>query len=151
MQCPLIVSLSCPVRMRVGADQRLLSQVDRVISVRAMCSILVSGFMLVSVFNQVGPWLFLFNFISFCLGLCVLGPGCWVCYSNLGEGFHQVMNYGVGDLQFLEEFNILIFYYIWHKLKIQLQKEPKIQPTWPHQCMLISNQEILFICGLPFM
>jgi hypothetical protein len=44
-----------------------------VISVRAMCSILVSGFMLVSVFNQVGPWLFLFNFISFYLGLCVLG------------------------------------------------------------------------------
>ena len=39
---------------------------------------------------------------------------------------------------------------LWHKLKIQLQREPKIQPTQANQRILSGNQEILLICGLSF-
>ena len=38
----------------------------------------------------------------------------------------------------------------WHKLKFQLRKEPKIQPTQPNQRSPSGNQEKMFICGLSF-
>jgi hypothetical protein len=38
----------------------------------------------------------------------------------------------------------------WHKLKIQLQREPKIQPVQPKQRSLSENQEIMLIWGLSF-
>ena len=47
---------------------------DRVISVRAMCSILVLGFSVSKcVQSSRTKVCFFINFISFCLGLCVLG------------------------------------------------------------------------------
>ena len=51
------------------------------------------------------------------------------------------------DVCYLDKFSMFCF---WHILKIQSQKEPKIQPTRPNQCNPSGNQEIVLICGLYF-